>query len=112
MNVLTFLSDNPMLRLSQVALLALAVVAVFLVFFTTRDVILRSRSFFFQFLAIMLTALLPVIGFFIYLLIRPSRTLKEREVEAMLKEVLEKKGKPQHADHDAPKDLPASSALQ
>ena len=33
-------------------------------------------------------ALLPVVGFLVYLLIRPARTLKEREMEEMLRVLL------------------------
>jgi hypothetical protein len=90
MQFLVFLSENPTLRLFQFVLLATAVLAVYLVFFVTRDVLLRSRSFFFQFISIILTAGLPIVGFLLYLLLRPSRTLKESEMEAMLLEVLDR----------------------
>lgn len=85
---LFFLSDNPALRILQGGLLLLGVVAVFLVCFTTRDIILRTRSFIYQLFSILLVALLPVFGFFLYLLIRPARTVKERELEDMVRKVL------------------------
>jgi hypothetical protein len=37
-----------------------------------------------MFVAIVLVALLPVLGFFLYLLIRPARTLRERELYDMV----------------------------
>lgn len=62
--------------------------AIFLVFFTTRDVILRTHSFLYMLFSILLVALLPGVGFLLYLLIRPARTIKERELEKMLKDIL------------------------
>ena len=85
---LFFLSDNPALRLLQGSLLLFGTIAVFLVCFTTRDIILRTRSFFYQLFAILLVAVLPVFGFFLYLLIRPARTIKERDLEQMLKKIV------------------------
>ena len=35
-------------------------------------------------ISILIVALLPVVGFFLYVLIRPARTIKERELEALL----------------------------
>lgn len=86
--VLLFLADDPMLRFLQGGMLLGGVVVVFLVFYTTRDILLRTNSFWYTLFCILLVATLPVVGFFIYLLIRPARTTKEREVEGMLKEVV------------------------
>ncbi len=83
--LLTLFADQPAIRMTQLGLLALAVVAVYLVFFVTRDIIFRSRSFAYQVASILITALLPVVGFFVYLLIRPGSTVREREMEAMLR---------------------------
>jgi len=83
-------SDDPLLRGVQVALVCAGFLAIFLVFFATRDIILRTHSFLYQCVAILLVALLPGIGFLLYLLIRPSRTLKERELEAQIRTLLEK----------------------
>lgn len=83
-------SDDPVFRVIQVALLLLGSLAVFLVFFATRDIFLRTESALYQLACILIVALLPIIGFLIYLLIRPARTLKEKEVEEMLREVLGK----------------------
>lgn len=79
-----FLAEDPTLRLLQFGMLFVGVIVIFLVFFTTRDILLRTHSFWIMFFSIVLVALLPVIGFFLYILIRPSRTIKEREVEEML----------------------------
>lgn len=79
----SFVSD-PVLPLLQGIVVTIAVVLVFLVFFATRDVILRTNSLIYQIIAIMMVALLPIVGFLLYLLIRPSRTIREREMHAML----------------------------
>ncbi len=86
-----FLADDPFLRSLQAALLLLGALAVFLVFFTTRDILLRSNSFLYMFFSIALVAILPFVGFLLYLLVRPARTIKEREVETMLTELLSRK---------------------
>ncbi len=85
---LLFLSDDPLLRIAQIAMLILGVIAIFLVFYTTRDILLRTHSFILMFLSILLVAALPGVGFFLYLLLRPPRTLKEREIEALLYTIL------------------------
>lgn len=79
-----FFSDDPALRLVQILLLTVGLLVVFLVFFALRDVLLRSRSFPYQLLCIALVAFLPIVGFLLYLLIRPTRTLRERERDDML----------------------------
>ncbi|MBM3230793.1 hypothetical protein FJZ28_00520 [Candidatus Peregrinibacteria bacterium] len=85
---LLFVSQDPALRMLQLYMLAIGVAMIFLVFYVTRDILLRTHSFFHMFVSILLTAGLPVVGFFVYLLIRPPRTLKEREMEQMLNEAL------------------------
>lgn len=85
---LLLLSQDPALRQLQLEMLGLGVIVIFLVFFVTRDILLRTHSFFAMFLSILVTAGLPVIGFFLYLLFRPSRTIKERENEEMLTEII------------------------
>jgi|GEM_PF-2315943 len=85
---LFFLSDNPTLRGAQLGLIALGAVAVYLVCYTTRDILLRTRSFAYQLGSILLVALVPLVGFFLYLLMRPARTLKQREMERMLRKLL------------------------
>ncbi|MFA6522882.1 MAG: hypothetical protein WCS85_00745 [Candidatus Peribacteraceae bacterium] len=85
--ILFFLSDDPMLRMAQAGLVFAGVLAVYLVCFATRDILLRTHSFLYQALSILLVACLPGIGFFVYLLIRPARTVKEREMEKTLRRV-------------------------
>jgi uncharacterized membrane protein YobD (UPF0266 family) len=89
--IFSILTDNPAIRAMQLVLLALAIVAIYMVFFTTRDILLRTKSFAYQFGCIVLTAVLPILGFFIYLLIRPSTTLKQRETDKMLRQLLHEK---------------------
>ncbi len=85
---LTFFSADPVLRLIQGALLLFGTVAVYLVCYVTRDIILRTRSFLYQLGSILLVACLPVAGFFLYLLMRPARTIKQREIEQTTAEIL------------------------
>lgn len=82
--VTQFFLDNPGLRVAQTGLIILGVVVLFLLFFALRDILLRTRSFWYQFICIVIVTLFPVIGFLVYLLIRPARTIKERELESML----------------------------
>lgn len=86
----SLLTDNPAIRMLQLSLLCAAVVAIYLVFYTTRDILLRTRSFVYQLLCILLVAVLPVLGFFIYLLIRPASTVRERETDKMLRKILKR----------------------
>jgi len=85
---LVFLADDPALRLLQLGMLLVGSVVIFLVFYTTRDILLRTHSFCYMFLSIVIVALLPIIGFLLYLLIRPARTIKDRELEDLLTELL------------------------
>ncbi len=75
---------DPGLRFAQIGLIFFAVVVLFLLFFALRDILLRTRSFWYQFLCIVIVTLFPIIGFLIYLLIRPARTIRERELESMI----------------------------
>ena len=93
---LTFLADDPALRALQIGMLAVAMLLIFLVFYATRDILQRTQSFPLMLLCIVLVALLPGLGFLIYLLIRPSRTLRDRENEEILLQIfddLRKSGK-------------------
>ena len=85
---LLLLAEDPMLRLLQISMIAIGSIGVFLVFFTTRDIILRTNSFPYMFLSIVIVAVIPIVGFLIYLLIRPPRTLKQRELEDILLKLL------------------------
>lgn len=87
---LLFLSADPLLRMMQGALLFVGFVVIFLVFFVTRDILLRTHSFWYMALCIVLTALLPGVGFLLYILIRPARTIREREQEALLRSLASK----------------------
>lgn len=90
------LAEDPLLRSLQILMLFGGVIAVFLVFYTTRDILLRSSSFLYMFFSILFVAVLPIVGFFLYLLLRPARTLKERELEKMVRSLVHaKKSEPQ-----------------
>ena len=81
-------SGNPLVQTLQFALAACAALLVFLVFWTTRDILRRSRSLFIQLPCILLVAALPIVGFFLYLLIRPSKTLAEKEMAESVQKML------------------------
>ena len=87
---LLFLSADPLLRMMQGGLLFIGFVVIFLVFFVTRDILLRTHSFWYMALCIVLTALFPGVGFLLYLLIRPARTIREREQEQLVRALAEK----------------------
>jgi hypothetical protein len=71
----------------QLTLLLVGSVAVFLVFFAMRDILNRTHSFWYQLCSILLVAFVPILGFFLYLLIRPARTMRECAVEAMVRDL-------------------------
>ncbi len=100
------LSDSPLIRLIQVGLVLAVLLDVYLVFFVVRDVLLRTQNLFVQILCILLPAAFPVIGFLAYLLVRPSRTLKEREMEELLHRLLDQK-KQERVHHGEKPEKPA-----
>lgn len=85
--MIALLSDNPVLRLLQLALLCAAFAAVYLVFYVTRDILLRSESLAVQILCIVLTAALPIAGFFLYLLLRPAETLRQKKMRLTVERI-------------------------
>jgi hypothetical protein len=95
------LADDPLLRAMQIGLVGIGVLVIFTVFYVTRDILLRSQSFLLMFFSILLTAFLPLGGFLLYLLIRPSRTLAEKELDRKVSEIhalLSKDAKQKKAD--------------
>lgn len=80
----------------QGAVLSGAFLLLFLLLFTLRDILLRTHSFWFQALCVLLTGALPIAGFLVYLLIRPARTLRERELEEMVRDMA---GRPTGEEH-------------
>ena len=85
--LLGIVSDDPMTRVFQFSVLCLGVLAVYLLFYVTRDILLRSASIPLQLFSIFLVALFPVGGFFLYLLFRPARTIADREMMRILSEL-------------------------
>jgi len=51
------------------------------IIWVTRDAIQRSDSLIFQVIAIMLNIVFPILGIFLYLIIRPGKTTTERYYE-------------------------------
>jgi hypothetical protein len=104
--LLLFLSDDPVLRAVQVALLMGGALVIFFVFYATRDILCRTHSFLYMAFCIVIVAALPVLGFLLYLLIRPSRTLRERENDRILRELQEEHLKRKRGDsrHGQKKD--------
>lgn len=91
------MNGDPVILATQILLGCTAGLLVYLVFFATRDILGRTNSLFFQLASILLVAALPLVGFFLYLLVRPATTLKEKDLEQKLDDVLailsERKGK-------------------
>ncbi|HLC75760.1 MAG TPA: hypothetical protein VJB82_01400 [Candidatus Peribacterales bacterium] len=90
-------NGDPLILATQIALGIVAGILVYLVFFATRDILGRTDSLLFQLSSILLVAVIPVGGFLLYLLVRPSATLKQKRMQESLDEVLsilsERKGK-------------------
>ncbi len=89
------LADDPLLRAMQIGLVCIGVLVIFTVFYVTRDILLRSQSFLLMFFSILLAAFFPLGGFLLYLLIRPSRTLAEKETDRKVSEMYAALGKDQ-----------------
>jgi hypothetical protein len=87
-----FFSDNPSVLAMQIAMLALGTLVVFLVLYATRDIMIRTESFLVQVLCIVLVAGLPVVGFLLYMLVRPSTTVVERRMRHDMEVLLSKVG--------------------
>ena len=100
-------SSNPTMFFLEVGLGILGSALVFLILYTLRDVLLRTHSFLFQIFSIILVAGLPVVGFLLYLLIRPSRTMRERELEHKVDEVFAQLKQRPPATIHPPKKKPA-----
>jgi ABC-type nickel/cobalt efflux system permease component RcnA len=105
---------NPSLVAMQLCMVAVGVLLVYLVLYATRDILLRTHSFFYQIAVIILVAVLPVVGFLLYLLIRPSMTNRQRKLERDVHDLLkrfpaphaQKKHQPHqhnHKHHSKPK---------
>jgi hypothetical protein len=84
---LLFLAGDPVLRALQGVLLLLGVIVIFTVFYATRDILLRTHSFPVMLLSIVLVAFLPIVGFFLYLLVRPARTISQRLTDSRTEEI-------------------------
>ena len=82
-----FSTDTPVL-IVQIGMIVCAFVIVFLVLFATRDILTRTHSFFYQLFCILLVAVLPVVGFLLYLLIRPSTTNAQRRMRRDVEKIL------------------------
>ena len=82
------LNGDPVILATQVLLGCTAALLVYLVFYTTRDILARTNSLGLQLASILLVAALPVVGFSLYFLIRPSRTLNEKRMQDAVHEIL------------------------
>ncbi len=97
--VVQWFSADPMLVALQVTIFIVAGLLIFFVFYATRDIMLRTHSFLYQLLCIILVACFPVIGFLLYFLFRPARTVKEREMYDMLHKLTHKHHAPAEHAH-------------
>ncbi len=87
-NASAFFSSNPSVLFVQLSMLAAALFVVFLVLFTTRDILLRTHSLLYQIACILLVSVLPGIGFLLYLLVRPGLTNAQRKMQEDIEQVL------------------------
>lgn len=80
----TFLALFPNLDANQIMVFATAFILLYFLFFAMRDIFLRTDSTVYQILCILLVAALPVVGFLLYFLIRPARTVRQRAIDDLL----------------------------
>lgn len=72
----------------QIAAVIASGIVLYTVLYTTRDIVLRSTSTLAQVGAILLVAALPIVGFALYFLLRPSRTLFEKSLRRDITEMI------------------------
>lgn len=105
--LLNLLATDPVIRSMQIGVLSGGIALVYIVFWVTKDSVNRSNSFLFILFSILLVACLPLFGFLAYLLLRPNRTLTEKqtlislseltaEIEALKKQI-------KHTEHEVKK---------
>ena len=109
-----FFLDEPFLRMQQGGVMLLGVVLVYLILFTTRDILLRTNSLLYMLFSILLVTVFPIVGFLLYLLIRPARTIKQRELSMLVDELAYQLEELRHptplfSSHEVPKDEPAKN---
>ncbi|GEM_PF-3578326 len=80
-------SSDPFLLGSQILIVMVAVLLLFFLFYALRDILQRSHSLIYQFCSIVLVAVFPVVGFFLYLLIRPARTVVQRQTDRRVEDL-------------------------
>ncbi len=86
-DALSGLIPSDPLSIARFVVLLGAALLIFLLLFTLRDILLRTRSFWYQCFCVLMVGVLPVVGFLLYLLIRPARTVKQRETDELLRQV-------------------------
>lgn len=84
----TLFSSDPAVFALQIAAVVASALVIYTVLYTTRDILLRSSSTLAQVGAILLVAALPIVGFFLYFLVRPSKTLFEKSLRRDLTELI------------------------
>jgi ABC-type nickel/cobalt efflux system permease component RcnA len=87
-------AENPSLVAMQICMVVVGVLLVYLVLYATRDILLRTHSFVFQVFVIILVSLLPILGFLLYMLIRPATTNRQRKLERDVHELLKRAHQP------------------
>jgi len=79
-----FFALFPAFDANQALVVGVSFILLYFLFFALRDIFLRTHSSLYQIACILLVATLPVVGFLLYFLVRPARTIKEREIGEML----------------------------
>jgi hypothetical protein len=109
-----FFLDEPFLRLQQAGVLSLGALLVYLILYSTRDILLRTNSLLYMLFSILLVTALPIVGFLLYLLIRPARTIAQRELSMLVNELAFEVEELRHptplfSSHEVPKSTKAST---
>ncbi len=98
---LIILAQDPIVRSVQAGLICLTGVHIYVIFYVLRDVLLRCRSVTLQLVYLVLVAVLPGLGFLLYILVRPAQTHYERRLLSLLEHSLLRK----HIRHHTAKKL-------
>lgn len=84
-----FLSSDTFGTVKVAVLAYFALLWLAIIIWVTKDVLQRSQSILFQAFAILLVIIVPILGVLLYLIVRPSKTRKERYYEELERSMLE-----------------------
>lgn len=92
-SLLTFVTNSVYFQIGGLIVLGLvAIFTIAMAYWTFRDVRLRTQNRVVWVIAVLLVLFLNVVGLLFYALLRPQKTLEEREVEELERRLLEEEG--------------------